>query len=251
MGNILTRLFELLPEYSYKQRLREFLAFSPLVPKSIQDLSPIKGYEMYKKLQPGDIVVDAGAYPGDYTIYAARKVGSTGYVIAFEPDAKNRRVLERNIKAFKLKNVIIVPKGLYDRNGTLRLELDGLHSTENKQGEFIEVCRLDDELKEMRISKVDVIKMDIEGAEVKAILGGAIETIRNNNVYCAIAAYHPWDVCPILMTAVPLHLFFTREGYTAKPDYPKHTTLFAWKNGITDLSLESCNEDLNSSYILK
>jgi hypothetical protein len=125
---LLTTLFEKFPEWPIKNSMRYFLAFNPMVPKAIQDLSPIKGYEMYRKLQEGDIVVDAGAFTGDYTIYAARKVGPNGLVIAFEPDEKNRAILQKNIEHDKLNNVIILPKGLWNENGTLSITSDGLHS---------------------------------------------------------------------------------------------------------------------------
>jgi FkbM family methyltransferase len=253
MANFLTWAFEKLPEYSYKQRLREFLAFSKLVPKSVQDLSPLKGYELHHQLQPGDVVVDAGAYPGDYTLYAARKVGVTGYVIAFEPDKKNRAILERNIKAFKLKNVIVVPKGLWHENGMLAIASDGLHSTagvptkDYEQNTFtqIEVCRLDDELKKMGIKKVDKIKMDIEGAEIKALMG-CVETLVSNDVHLAIATYHEWadllnglgpfkNIIPLALGAVPnttapIRVMLQRCGYQSKVDYLKHTTTYGWKD---------------------
>jgi hypothetical protein len=148
---LLTKAFEKFPECPIKNNIRYFLAFNPMVPKSIQDLSPIKGYELYRKLKEGDIVVDAGAFTGDYTIYAAKKVGPKGLVIAFEPDENNRKILEKNIKSSKLDNIIIVPKGLSNKIGSAYLKSDGLHSSQyndsNTKEEFIDVCTLDEELK--------------------------------------------------------------------------------------------------------
>ena len=229
---MITKIFEGLPEIPAKNKLRYFLAFNPIIPKSIQDLSPIKGYELHRKLKKGDIVIDAGAYPGDYTIYAAKKVGETGKVIAFEPNPTNRIVLERNIKAFGLKNVIVVPKGLGETDGVkLQMAMDGLHSNahmsqeEDEEG-FIHICTLDAELKRLGISRVDVIKMDIEGAEIKAIQG-CVETIKNCKPYILIASYHLVDG---KVTHLFLKKFLEEKGYHVIADFPKHLTTYgSWE----------------------
>ena len=229
---MITKIFEGLPEIPAKNKLRYFLAFNPLIPKSIQDLSPIKGYELHRKLKKGDIVIDAGAYPGDYTIYAAKKVGESGKVIAFEPNPTNRIVLERNIKSFGLKNVIVVSKGLGETDGVkLQMAMDGLHSLahmsqeEDEEG-FIHICTLDAELKRLGISKVDVIKMDIEGAEIKAIQG-CIETIKNCKPYFLIASYHLVDG---KVTHIALKNFLEYNGYHVIADFPKHLTTYgSWE----------------------
>lgn len=51
-----------LPEFSWKNPLRHWLAVSPWVPNFIQNFSPIKGYETFRKLQPDDVVIDADAF---------------------------------------------------------------------------------------------------------------------------------------------------------------------------------------------
>jgi len=98
IGYLLSNAFEKMPELAVKNDIRYFLAFNKIVPKFVQDLSPVKGYELYRKLKLGDVVVDAGAYPGDYAVFAARKVGKAGKVICFEPDSKNRRILRKNLE---------------------------------------------------------------------------------------------------------------------------------------------------------
>ena len=226
-------MFEKFPEWPIKNNIRYFLAFNSMVPKSIQDLSPIKGYEMYRKLQEGDIVVDAGAFTGDYTIFAAKKVGPNGLIIAFEPDEKNRKILAHNIEHSKLNNVIIVPKGLWNENGLLNITSDGLHSMVGVPSKDydantftqIEVCRLDDELKRLNIPKVDVIKMDIEGAEIEAIQG-CVETLRDSDPFIIIASYHIVDG---VETKFFLEDYFRDIKYKAISDFPKHTTTYACK----------------------
>ncbi len=228
-GTLMSIVFEKIPEVSLKNDLRYFLAFSRLSPRFLQDISPVKGYEKYYQLKKGDFVVDAGAYPGDYAVFAARKVGREGKIICFEPDTKNRKVLEKNLKKEGLNNYIIIPKGLWNRNTTLNLEnSDGLHSTlSKKKGSIkIKVARLDDELKELKIPKIDVLKMDIEGAEIEAVQG-AKSTLKNNKVHVAIASYH---IVNGKTTSFYLENFFKKLGYKSKSDFPNHLTTYAWKN---------------------
>ncbi len=226
LGSFLSKVFEKIPEWPIKNDIRYFLAFNKLIPKNISDLSPVKGYEMYRKLKKGDIVIDAGAYPGDYAVYASRKVGIKGKVICFEPDPKNRRILKRNLDNEKMGNFIIVPKGLWNENKKLKLSYsDGLHSSLNvDRGEEIEVVRLDDEIKKLGIKKVNVIKMDIEGAEVQAVQG-AINTLKRNKPYIIIASYHIVDG---KTTSFFLEKFLQKLGYKTKSDFKKHLTTFAW-----------------------
>jgi FkbM family methyltransferase len=228
IGNILANVFEKIPEWSIKNDLRYFLAFNRLVPKFVQDLSPVKGYEMYCHLKEGDVVVDAGAYPGDYAVFASRKIGRKGKIICFEPDARNRAILKKNMENEGLNNFIIVPKGLWDKNTKLKMKIsDGLHTelsrTEGTQD--IEVVNLDDELKKIGIKKIDVLKMDIEGAEIEAIQG-AVKTLKNNSVKIIIASYH---IVNGETTSHFMEKFLGKIGYKTITYYPKHLTTYGWK----------------------
>lgn len=228
LGSCLTNLFIRFPEWPIKNDIRYFLAFNPIVPKYVSDLSPIKGYELYRKLQEGDIVVDAGAFTGDYTIYAARKVGKKGRVIAFEPDPENGMILKRNIEHEKIDNVIIVPKGLWSKNTVLEFRgTDGVRSSlaSSEGNTSINVVKLDDELEKMGVNKVDVIKMDIEGAEIEAVKG-AIETLRKCKPFLVIASYHQVEGKE---TRIFLAKFLGELGYNTKSDFTKHLTTYAWK----------------------
>jgi FkbM family methyltransferase len=211
------------------------LAFSKWVPKSVQDLSPIKGYELYRKLREGDYVIDCGAYPGDYAVYAAKKVGPKGKVIAFEPDPNNREILIRNIKAEGLKNVLIIPKAVGARDGAkIQMVSDGLHSFNLNQSisydpdDYIEVCTIDAELKRQGINKIDVIKMDIEGEEVNA-LRGCRETLKKNNIYVTVATYHKWPEQPFFLTTMPVRQILGECGYHTLVDFEKHLTTYGKK----------------------
>lgn len=151
-------------------------------------------YTKLYELKKGDIVVDAGAHIGVFTVLAAKRVGDNGGVIAIEPEKKNLENLRKNIEINGFNNVTVVPTGLWNRRNRKRLYLarssivHSLVHSSNKTEE-IEVDALDNILEKLGVSKVDFIKMDIEGAEIQA-LAGMKRTLKTNDVNLAIAAYH-------------------------------------------------------------
>jgi len=156
-------------------------------------------YGRYYELRDGDIVIDAGAHVGVYTVKAAKAVGKLGMVIAIEPEANNLYFLKRNIAANGLKNVIVVPKGLWDHKDKLRLQLSKISTSAHSlftnpsvssEFEVVEVDTLDNILNELGIKRVDFVKMDIEGAETVSLTGMAETLQSNNTLKLAIAAYH-------------------------------------------------------------
>lgn len=142
-------------------------------------------------LEEGMVVVDVGANIGMYTFEAAKRVGPTGRVIAFEPDPYNFSVLSQRLKKSKYKNVTLVNEALSDSNGSTKLYIDecnpGNHSFSQEnlyRGRgFIQVptVSLDGYLANERVERVDVIKIDVQGAE-GLVFVGAKETLRNNDL---------------------------------------------------------------------
>jgi FkbM family methyltransferase len=145
--------------------------------------------ESFKKVvKEGDIVVDLGANIGYFTLLAAKLVGKKGKVFAFEPEPKNFNYLTKNIKLNNYTNVVLEQKAVSDRAGKIKLFLcpyDSGHHTINqpngieayrlgRSGDVtsidIETVTLDGYLKG-EVDRVDVIKIDVEGAEMLALLG--------------------------------------------------------------------------------
>ena len=116
-----------------------------------------------------DIVIDIGANMGYYTLFFSSLAAK---VYAFEPDPTNFSILQKNIAANKLTNVITEQKAVSNKNGTTYLKLNSLntgghHITEiSKDTIPIDTVILDD-----YIDHADFIKMDIEGAETLALMG--------------------------------------------------------------------------------
>ena len=136
-------------------------------------------------LAPGMVFIDGGANDGLYSLLAARKVGGTGRVWAFEPSGREFGRLQRNLALNGIENVRPFPVALADRNGEETLTIAGYeHEGQNTLGEFVHegvetrgreqvvVRKLDDLVKEEGLSRIDVLKLDVEGAE-KRVLDGA------------------------------------------------------------------------------
>ncbi len=135
-------------------------------------------------LKEGTAVLDIGANIGYYTVLAAMAVGTGGRVISFEPEPVNHSYLQKNITANNLVNVTAVETALSNANGMLTLHLNddnkGRHSLvdyqDTKDVVQVEAMTLDSFLKKENIKKVDVIKMDVEGAE-GLVIEGMSETL--------------------------------------------------------------------------
>ena len=142
------------------------------------------------EIKSGDTVVDVGANIGYYTLIFAKLVGNTGKVIAFEPEPKNFKILKKNISINKLTNVILEQKIVSNKNEKTKLFLAnsgivGHHINPTKNStNFIEVdsVTLDDYFLTNNISKkINFLKIDVEGAEIK-VLEGAKTILRNDKI---------------------------------------------------------------------
>jgi FkbM family methyltransferase len=141
-----------------------------------------------KILRPGMTFVDVGANMGLFTLLASGCVGADGLVWAFEPSARELKKLSANIVLSGAKNVRTHAAALLDRAGAATLSVASEeHSGQNTLGsgfvydislearESVETARLDD-LAEDIGRPIDVLKVDVEGAEL-AVLRGAKETL--------------------------------------------------------------------------
>ncbi len=141
-------------------------------------------------LRPGMVFVDVGANDGYYTLFAARKVGPAGQVVAVEPSSRERVNLRRNIQRNKFDNVKILKEALGAASGDADLRLaQDKHSGHNTLGKFahddvaaarperVQVEMLDYVVERLALPRVDVIKIDVEGAEA-SVIAGAHNTLK-------------------------------------------------------------------------
>lgn len=193
----------------------------------------LKGY--FSKFMPtkGCVVVDGGAYYGLCTIIFSLLVGGSGKVISFEPDAANFEKLQRNVKKYKLSNVVLLNKGLSNEIGEREFysipdgPLGSSYIIKDPKAimQKSNVVRLDEQLEQLGIKKVDFIKMDIEGAEMKALIGSE-KTLKNGNVNIAIASYHKVDG---QQTCFAVEKILREYGYESETGYKTHLTTYGWR----------------------
>lgn len=218
--------FNLLPEGRLKTKIRLAMACYPWVPEFIRVRSPIRASTHRRVPQVGETVIDAGAFPGDFTVYASRRVGARGRVVAYEPHPENFARLKRTVEAFGCQNVICVNKGLWSHACRLSIASDGgVSATIQEEGTPIEVVSLDDESKRLGLERVDFIKMDIEGAEIRAI-EGCRQVLAEHDVWLAIGSYHEFEG---EVTYPRVETLLAASGYQTVTEYPVRLNTYGWK----------------------
>jgi FkbM family methyltransferase len=137
---------------------------------------------LLRLLQPGMTFVDAGAHIGEYTLIASAAVGPTGQVHAFEPDERVHGFLVRNVASAGAGNVTIVKAALSDEDGerTFRQYDEPALSSLASSGPPISAHRVAtvssirlDTYWAGRSTPIDVVKVDVEGAEALVLHGAA------------------------------------------------------------------------------
>jgi FkbM family methyltransferase len=148
-------------------------------------------------VRAGDVVLDLGGCYGDVSLLFAEKAGADGKVHVFEFVPSNLEVLNHNLQLNPhLKDrVSIVNRPVWSASGMELFYTDkgsgtrvGFDKTYDGQSS-VSTVSVDDYSESMQLTKIDFIKMDIEGAEQSA-LDGAEETIRRFRPTLAICIYH-------------------------------------------------------------
>lgn len=158
-----------------------------------------------KILKPGMVAVDVGANIGEITMAAAHRVGSEGKVFAFEPMSSLYARLQEHIRANRMSQVTAVKCGLSDQAGSAQLfsasatfhdgtEHKGLGTLYSSTAratptEIIEIDTLDKYMERIDLAQVDLIKIDVEGAELP-VLKGAGNTLLRFRPYLIIEIQH-------------------------------------------------------------
>lgn len=140
----------------------------------LRELSDVFVRKNYSKhgltIETNDTVIILGAHVGVFTIYSASKLSSTGRIIAVEPAPENYKLLRKNIKLNKLKNVYTHQVAISSTGKPAKLYINESyyeHSLKNQTDEYIEVKTLTlNKLFDLhRIRICHLLKLDIEGAE--------------------------------------------------------------------------------------
>jgi FkbM family methyltransferase len=181
-------------------------------------------YTMLDVLHEGDVVYDVGAHEGYFSLLAGRKVGSSGFVYAFEPLPDNARKVTAHLAENGIRQSHVVACAISDRAGAFPLSLSDAAATPSdaatpslvrgaENAISVTAITLDDFVCQHRVP--DLIKMDIEGAEVLA-LQGAAKLIRSDDAPRWIIEVHSAE---LHRTVIDL---LTGAGYEIAVITPSH-----------------------------
>jgi len=194
-------------------------------------------------LKPGMHFVDLGAHHGYYTLLGSRRVGKDGGVLAIEPSPREQKRLAAHLRINRCRNVQVDSRAIGEAEGSAELHLvlgreSGCNSlrkpevAEQVERFRVSVRRLDQVLEEHNWPNIDLLKMDVEGAEL-SVLRGAGQILRQ----------HPR---PVILAEVQ-DVRTKPWGYAAKEIISYLAALdFSWFQPLDDGSLErvDTNQDL-------
>ncbi|MCL6546288.1 MAG: FkbM family methyltransferase [Bryobacteraceae bacterium] len=153
-----------------------------------------------RAVQPGDVVLDCGANVGVFTREAL--AAGARLVVAIEPAPENLECLRRNLsQEVAAGRVVIYEKGVWDKDDFLTINVAPNNPAADSfvlmpEGAVpsvkLPLTTIDKLVQELKLDRVDYIKMDIEGAEQQA-LAGARETLRRFHPRLSLSSYHRPD----------------------------------------------------------
>lgn len=208
IDNLNTRLrVKLKPDYIFTKRYNHKMYLDKLDSLHLsvnRDWEPFCTGLLQKLVKEGEVVFDIGANIGFYTLIFSKLVGEKGKVYAFEPDPINFSILKKNIEANNIHNVILVNKAVSDKNEEVNFYIYESNTSGNSlfaenlntvpsRSIKVEAIRLDKYFK--KDIKVDFIKMDIEGAEPRALKGMARILGKSKNLILLT------EFCPFVLNA--------------------------------------------------
>lgn len=189
----------------------------------------------------GDSVIDIGANNGYLSCYLARLVGMTGHVYAIEPASQELHALLRNLQVNGHENVTCSQLLLGESAGIERLWLSstnlGRHSlypanaTGTTGSEPVRITIADQYMDEVGVpDRVDLVKIDVEGAECSVLRGASRVLQRTQNVWVEIwpagvqaAGDDPWEIIEILTEhgfSLTAHNIVARTSHDIDPSGP-------------------------------
>ena len=142
----------------------------------------------------GEHVVDGGAFDGLTSRYFASR-SKTGNVYAFEPDIKNLKRIENTLKLVRshsniAEQIVVLPFALSDKDETLKFTGGNNGSSAiSTEGDDIRAVSLDNFILQNGIERIDLISLDVEGAEPRALIGMK-STIKKFRPKLQVSIYH-------------------------------------------------------------
>lgn len=193
-------------------------------------------------IKEGDTVIDIGANVGYYTVLAAKKTGARGRVIAFEPDKECLFLLKKNVSLNACSNVLVVPKAVANTEGWLLFHSNLVHKgksslvSDKKSRSTYKIATTSLDQYFSAGKKIDIVKMDIEGAEI-LVLESAKKIISKQKKLKLFIEYNPRSLVALGYTPHDLLSLLNKFGFTIKKiiDESRNTILPYSKSNLNDV----------------
>lgn len=176
-----------------------------------------------QNLHPGMVTVDVGAHVGYYLGPVCKSVGREGRPIFIEPFPEHFGLLQQNMVANGFAWATVLNLALSDESGEILLypAIDSGRNSLAKNGITdvtpirVPAITLDELCKELSLSNIDLLQLDVEGAEV-LVIQGANECFKKRRVKTILCEWHPRQICDDFETN-PLDLInqITQAGFAA------------------------------------
>ncbi|MBS7622844.1 FkbM family methyltransferase [Candidatus Bathyarchaeota archaeon] len=178
--------------------------FDPGISTSIRDIYMKREYFLLGDFVPkrGSVVMDCGAHIGLYTLISARLCEGIGKVISIEPLPENFLALQRNISLNRVTNVLPMNFALSDFIGSTEFFVPEsracstsflrhleLQEVRNYRRMTVRTMTLDKLVALCGVKHVDILKLDVEGAEMAVIRGGS-NSLRHKLIKKMIVEVH-------------------------------------------------------------
>lgn len=198
--------------------------------------------ELRRMSEESSIVFDVGAHHGFTSVLLSLWIGDSGFVHAFEPVPDNCLVLNANLAVNGITNCTTVQAAVGAERGTASLDGESIGTRRGSAGE-VGILTLDEYCSQMSVGRVDAIKIDVEGYELK-VLEGARELLstlpridlevhhdlmsRYGGAVRDLARYVPFDAYDIRMMVRPD--WETLSSISSVSDLPTSgvSNLFFW-----------------------
>lgn len=189
-------------------------------------------YLLQRYLREDMVVMDVGANIGYLTLFFCKKVGPRGAVFAFEPEPDNYRELALTVERNQIEwcTTVNCACGQSDREVSMALGLNGYIQPDNAGPVHCHMVSLDSFVRQHEISRIDLVKIDVEGFEAD-VLGGMSEILRRQRPMLYVEVHPPGfcgngdppKVCSILRNHYEKILAFRIWGDVRQnlPAWPK------------------------------
>jgi FkbM family methyltransferase len=187
--------------------------------------APAEGALVRDALAPGGTFVDVGANIGYFALLAAARVGERGRVVALEPDPRMAAAVRENVALNGLRQVHVVPVAAAEAEGEAVLAgfaeeegnwgvsaLSGGAPADGRPSFTVRCAPLDRVLDEAGVGAVDLVKIDVEGAE-RRVLAGMRGGLRGGRYRRVLVEMHPWEFADFAAELGAMAEEMTGAGY--------------------------------------